>query len=184
MDFEKNKSNRSPALNATADIAKGISDGIISKQGMKTVLNKVLPKAYGEVFDEVSNAKDNLGYTIGESLESLNSVKKQTQSLLRKVIPIADRNGLTKVTNLLNKVAGSDDDSYDSGEESEETRRNNSINQTLGELFSLQSKVQQKQRVIDEKKELARDAVETTRFEGSISCISVSRCFIASVCII
>lgn len=166
VDFEKNKSNRSPALNATADIAKGISDGIISKQGMKTVLNKVLPKAYGEVFDEVSNAKDNLGYTIGESLESLNSVKKQTQSLLRKVIPIADRNGLTKVTNLLNKVAGSDDDSYDSGEESEETRRNNSINQTLGELFSLQSKVQQKQRVIDEKKELAKDAIETTRFEG------------------
>lgn len=166
MDFEKNKSNRSPALNATADIAKGISDGIISKQGMKTVLNKVLPKAYGEVFDEVSNAKDNLGYTIGESLESLNSVKKQTQSLLRKVIPIADRNGLTKVTNLLNKVAGSDDDSYDSGEDSEETRRNNSINQTLGELFSLQSKVQQKQRVIDEKKELAKDAIETTRFEG------------------
>ena len=166
MDFEKNKSNRSPALNATAEVAKGISDGIISKQGMKTVLNKVLPKAYGEVFDEVSNAKDNLGYTIGESLESLNSVKKQTQSLLRKVIPIADRNGLTKVTNLLNKVAGSDDDSYDSGEESEETRRNNSINQTLGELFSLQSKVQQKQRAIDEKKELAKDAVETTRFEG------------------
>lgn len=166
VDFEKNKSNRSPALNATADIAKGISDGIISKQGMKTVLNKVLPKAYGEVFDEVSNAKDSLGYTIGESLESLNSVKKQTQSLLRKVIPIADRNGLTKVTNLLNKVAGSDDDSYDSGEDSEETRRNNSINQTLGELFSLQSKVQQKQRVIDEKKELAKDAVETTRFEG------------------
>lgn len=166
VDFEKNKSNRSPALNATADIAKGISDGIISKQGMKTVLNKVLPKAYGEVFDEVSNAKDNLGYTIGESLESLNSVKKQTQSLLRKVIPIADRNGLTKVTNLLNKVAGSDDDSYDSGEDSEETRRNNSINQTLGELFSLQSKVQQKQRVIDEKKELAKDAIETTRFEG------------------
>lgn len=166
VDFEKNKSNRSPALNATADIAKGISDGIISKQGMKTVLNKVLPKAYGEVFDEVSNAKDNLGYTIGESLESLNSVKKQTQSLLRKVIPIADRNGLTKVTNLLNKVAGSDDDSYDSGEDSEETRRNNSINQTLGELFSLQSKVQQKQRIIDEKKELAKDAVETTRFEG------------------
>lgn len=166
VDFEKNKSNRSPALNATADIAKGISDGIISKQGMKTVLNKVLPKAYGEVFDEVSNAKDSLGYTIGESLESLNSVKKQTQSLLRKVIPIADRNGLTKVTNLLNKVAGSDDDSYDSGEESEETRRNNSINQTLGELFSLQSKVQQKQRVIDEKKELAKDAIETTRFEG------------------
>lgn len=166
VDFEKNKSNRSPALNATDDIAKGISDGIISKQGMKTVLNKVLPKAYGEVFDEVSNAKDNLGYTIGESLESLNSVKKQTQSLLRKVIPIADRNGLTKVTNLLNKVAGSDDDSYDSGEDSEETRRNNSINQTLGELFSLQSKVQQKQRVIDEKKELAKDAVETTRFEG------------------
>lgn len=166
VDFEKNKSNRSPALNATADIAKGISDGIISKQGMKTVLNKVLPKAYGEVFDEVSNAKDSLGYTIGESLESLNSVKKQTQSLLRKVIPIADRNGLTKVTNLLNKVAGSDDDSYDSGEDSEETRRNNSINQTLGELFSLQSKVQQKQRIIDEKKELAKDAVETTRFEG------------------
>lgn len=166
MDFEKNKSNRSPALNATADVAKGISDAVISKQGMKTILTKVLPKSYGEVFEEVSNAKDNLGYTIGESLESLNSVKKQTQSLLRKVIPIADRNGLTKVTNLLNKVAGSDDDSYDSGEDSEETRRNNSINQTLGELFSLQSKVQQKQRIIDEKKELAKDAVETTRFEG------------------
>ena len=166
MDFEKNKSNRSPALNATADVAKGISDAVISKQGMKTILTKVLPKSYGEVFEEVSNAKDNLGYTIGESLESLNSVKKQTQNLLRKVIPISERNGLTKVTNLLNKVAGSDDDSYDSGEDSEENRRNNSINQTLGELFSLQTKVQQKQRVIDEKKELAKDAVETTRFEG------------------
>ena len=166
MDFEKNKSNRSPALNATADVAKGISDAVISKQGMKTILTKVLPKSYGEVFEEVSNAKDNLGYTIGESLESLNSVKKQTQNLLRKVIPISERNGLTKVTNLLNKVAGSDDDSYDSGDDSEENRRNNSINQTLGELFSLQTKVQQKQRVIDEKKELAKDAVETTRFEG------------------
>lgn len=166
MDFEKNKSNRSPALNATADVAKGISDAVISKQGMKTVLTKILPKSYGEVFEEVSNAKDNLGYTIGESLESLNSVKKQTQNLLRKAIPAADRNGLTKLSSLLNKVAGEAEDSYDNQQESIESKRDDSINQTLGELFSLQTKVQQKQKAIDEKKELARDAVETTRFEG------------------
>lgn len=166
MDFEKNKSNRSPALNATADVAKGISDAVISKQGMKTILTKVLPKSYGEVFDEVSNAKDNLGYTIGESLESLNAVKKQTQNLLRKAIPAADRNGLTKLSNLLNKVAGEAEDSYDNQQESLDAKRDNSINQTLGELFSLQTKVQQKQKAIDEKKELARDAIETTRFEG------------------
>lgn len=166
MDFEKNKSNRSPALNATADVAKGISDAVISKQGMKTILTKVLPKSYGEVFEEVSNAKDNLGYTIGESLESLNSVKKQTQNLLRKAIPAADRNGLTKLSSLLNKVAGEAEDSYDNQQESIESKRDDSINQTIGELFSLQTKVQQKQKAIDEKKELARDAVETTRFEG------------------
>lgn len=166
VDFEKNKSNRSPALNATADVAKGISDAVISKQGMKTILTKVLPKSYGEVFEEVSNAKDNLGYTIGESLESLNAVKKQTQNLLRKAIPAADRNGLTKLSNLLNKVAGEAEDSYDNQQESLDAKRDNSINQTLGELFSLQTKVQQKQKAIDEKKELARDAIETTRFEG------------------
>ena len=166
MDFEKNKSNRSPALNATADVAKGISDAVISKQGMKTILTKVLPKSYGEVFEEVSNAKDNLGYTIGESLESLNSVKKQTQNLLRKAIPAADRNGLTKLSSLLNKVAGEAEDSYDNQQESIESKRDDSINQTLGELFSLQTKVQQKQKAIDEKKELAKDAIETTRFEG------------------
>lgn len=166
MDFEKNKSSRSPALNATTDVAKGISDAVISKQGMKTILTKVLPKSYGEVFEEVSNAKDNLGYTIGESLESLNSVKKQTQNLLRKAIPAADRNGLTKLSGLLNKVAGEAEDSYDNQQESIESKRDDSINKTLGELFSLQSKVQQKQRAIDEKKELAKEAVETTRFEG------------------
>jgi len=166
MDFEKNKSNRSPALNATADVAKGISDAVISKQGMKTILTKVLPKSYGEVFEEVSNAKDNLGYTIGESLESLNSVKKQTQNLLRKAIPTADRNGLTKLSSLLNKVAGEAEDSYDNQQESIESKRDDSINKTLGELFSLQTKVQQKQKAIDEKKELAKDAIETTRFEG------------------
>lgn len=166
MDFEKNKSNRSPTLNATADVAKGISDAVISKQGMKTILTKVLPKSYGEVFEEVSNAKDNLGYTIGESLESLNSVKKQTQNLLRKAIPAADRNGLTKLSSLLNKVAGEAEDSYDNQQESIESKRDDSINKTLGELFSLQTKVQQKQKAIDEKKELAKDAIETTRFEG------------------
>ena len=166
MDFEKNKSNRSPALNATADVAKGISDAVISKQGMKTVLTKILPKSYGEVFEEFSNAKDNLGYTIGESLESLNSVKKQTQNLLRKAIPAADRNGLTKLSSLLNKVAGEAEDSYDNQQETIESKRDNSINQTLGELFSLQTKVQQKQKAIDDKKELAKDAIETTRFEG------------------
>lgn len=166
MDFEKNKSNRSPALNATADVAKGISDAVISKQGMKTILTKALPKSYGEVFEEVSNAKDNLGYTIGESLESLNSVKKQTQNLLRKAIPAADRNGLTKLSSLLNKVAGEAEDSYDNQQESVESKRDDSINKTLGELFSLQTKVQQKQKAIDEKKELAKDAIETTRFEG------------------
>ena len=166
MDFEKNKSNRSPALNATADVAKGISDAVISKQGMKTILTKVLPKSYGEVFEEVSSAKDNLGYTIGESLESLNSVKKQTQNLLRKAIPAADRNGLTKLSSLLNKVAGEAEDSYDNQQESIESKRDDSINKTLGELFSLQTKVQQKQKAIDEKKELAKDAIETTRFEG------------------
>lgn len=166
MDFEKNKSNRSPALNATADVAKGISDAVISKQGMKTILTKVLPKSYGEVFEEVSNAKDNLGYTIGESLESLNSVKNQTQNLLRKAIPAADRNGLTKLSSLLNKVAGEAEDSYDNQQETLESKRDDSINKTLGELFSLQTKVQQKQKVIDEKKELAKDAIETTRFEG------------------
>lgn len=166
MDFEKNKSNRSPALDATADVAKGISDAVISKQGMKTILTKVLPKSYGEVFEEVSNAKDNLGYTIGESLESLNSVKKQTQNLLRKAIPAADRNGLTKLSSLLNKVAGEAEDSYDNQQESIESKRDDSINKTLGELFSLQTKVQQKQKAIDEKKELAKDAIETTRFEG------------------
>lgn len=166
MDFEKNKSNRSPALNATADVAKGISDAVISKQGMKTILTKVLPKSYGEVFEEFSNAKDNLGYTIGESLESLNSVKKQTQNLLRKAIPAADRNGLTKLSGLLNKVAGEAEDSYDNQQESVESKRDDSINKTLGELFSLQTKVQQKQKAIDDKKELAKDAIETTRFEG------------------
>ena len=166
MDFEKNKSSRSPALNATADVAKGISDAVISKQGMKTILTKVLPKSYGEVFEEVSNAKDNLGYTIGESLESLNSVKKQTQNLLRKAIPAADRNGLTKLSSLLNKVAGEAEDSYDNQQESIESKRDDSINKTLGELFSLQTKVQQKQKAIDEKKELAKDVIETTRFEG------------------
>lgn len=165
-DFEKNKSNRSPALNATTDVAKGISDAVISKQGMKTILTKVLPKSYGEVFEEVSNVKDNLGYTIGESLESLNSVKKQTQNLLRKAIPAADRNGLTKLSSLLNKVAGEAEDSYDNQQESIESKRDDSINQTIGELFSLQTKVQQKQKAIDEKKELAKDAIETTRFEG------------------
>lgn len=171
-DFNSNKSDRTPAMNATLDVAKGVSDGILNKNAMGGLLKSILPSSYGKFADDLGNAKNELGFTISESMEGLNQVKKQSQFLLRKAIPIADKYGLNKLSALMNKAGGHDDEMGGDEAHSKGAQREQQIQDTLGSLFSLQNKIQEQKEVIQEKKNLAKEAIETTRFEGQFKVLA------------
>lgn len=168
-DFPDGLSSREPVMSPTMDMARGLKDAVLSPTGMARVLKNVLPKQYGELFDDISMAKNEAGFSIAESMEGVNVVKRNMQNIIRKMIPLSQRNNLNGLTGVLNKMAGDAEAEFENAEASKEEKLTSEINATLTSLFAVQNKIAVAREALDEKKQQVRDVIETKRFESQYS---------------
>lgn len=169
---DENSSNgkqRKPILKATRDFGRGVKSSAFSKSAVEQFLKKALPKEYGNLADNIVAGKNDLVSGISDASSGLNKVTREARELARRAGVTAEERGLSKLSELLKKVAGE----AEAGNQSinREDARENEITATLGSLFSAQERINQKRESIKAKKEEVKEAIESVRFDSQIKAL-------------
>lgn len=164
-----NGKQRKPILKATRDFGRGVKSSAFSKSAVEQFLKKALPKEYGNLADNIVAGKYDLVSGISDASSGLNKVTREARELARRAGVTAEERGLSKLSELLKKVAGE----AEAGNQSinREDARENEISATLGSLFSAQERINQKRESIKAKKEEVKEAIESVRFDSQIKAL-------------
>ena len=164
-----NGKQRKPILKATRDFGRGVKGSAFSKSAVEQFLKKALPKEYGNLADNIVAGKNDLVSGISDASSGLNKVTREARELARRAGVTAEERGLSKLSELLKKVAGE----AEAGNQSinREDARENEITATLGSLFSAQERINQKRESIKAKKEEVKEAIESVRFDSQIKAL-------------
>jgi hypothetical protein len=164
-----NGKQRKPILKATRDFGRGVKGSAFSKSAVEQFLKKALPKEYGNLADNIVAGKNDLVSGISDASSGLNKVTREARELARRAGVTAEERGLSKLSELLKKVAGE----AEAGNQSinREDARENEISATLGSLFSAQERINQKRESIKAKKEEVKEAIESVRFDSQIKAL-------------
>ena len=164
-----NGKQRKPILKATRDFGRGVKSSAFSKSAVEQFLKKALPKEYGNLADNIVAGKNDLVSGISDASSGLNKVTREARELARRAGVTAEERGLSKLSELLKKVAGE----TEAGNQSinREDARENEITATLGSLFSAQERINQKRESIKAKKEEVKEAIESVRFDSQIKAL-------------
>ena len=164
-----NGKQRKPILKATRDFGRGVKSSAFSKSAVEQFLKKALPREYGNLADNIVAGKNDLVSGISDASSGLNKVTREARELARRAGVTAEERGLSKLSELLKKVAGEVEASNQSI--NREDVRENEISATLGSLFSAQERINQKRESIKAKKEEVKEAIESVRFDSQIKAL-------------
>lgn len=173
-DYTKAESSRSPITKARNNVIAGLKDGLMNRTGMEQVLKSAFPSEYGETYDNITSVLSGVSESSDLVKKEFNRLKSRGKAYLRQLAPVGDMVGLSKLTDKLNDWGrdDSDTDTYGQSNIDKQREREDSIQASLGELFSIQNRMAEHRSKIAEAKENQKEAVETVRFEGQIKALA------------
>lgn len=173
-EYTKAESSRSPITKARNNVIAGLKDGLMNRTGMEQVLKSAFPSEYGETYDNITSVLSGVTESSDLVKKEFNRLKSRGKAYLRQLAPVGDMVGLSKLTDKLNDWGrdDSDTDTYGQSNIDKQREREDSIQTSLGELFSIQNRMAEHRSKIAEAKENQKEAVETVRFEGQIKALA------------
>lgn len=174
-EYSTAEKNRSPVTKARNNVIAGLKDSMLTRTGMEEVLRAAFPSEYGETYDNISAVLSGVNESTDTVKKEFNRIKSRGKSYLRQLAPVGDMIGLKSLTDKLNNWGKEDfdgSDDYGQNNVDKEKQREDSIQSSLGELFSVQNRIAEKRAKLEEVKRDAKDAVETVRFQGQIGVLS------------
>lgn len=174
-EYSTAEKNRSPVTKARNNVIAGLKDSMLTRTGMEEVLRAAFPSEYGETYDNISAVLSGVNESTDMVKKEFNRIKSRGKSYLRQLAPVGDMIGLKSLTDKLNNWGKEDfdgSDDYSQNNVDKEKQREDSIQSSLGELFSVQNRIAEKRAKLEEVKRDAKDAVETVRFQGQIGVLS------------
>ena len=174
-EYSAAEKNRSPVTKARNNVIAGLKDSMLTRTGMEEVLRAAFPSEYGETYDNISAVLSGVNESTDMVKKEFNRIKSRGKSYLRQLAPVGDMIGLKSLTDKLNNWGKEDfdgSDDYGQNNVDKEKQREDSIQSSLGELFSVQNRIAEKRAKLEEVKRDAKDAVETVRFQGQIGVLS------------
>lgn len=173
-EYTKAESSRSPITKARNNVIAGLKDGLMNRTGMEQVLKSAFPSEYGETYDNITSVLSGVSESSDLVRKEFNRLKSRGKAYLRQLAPVGDMVGLSKLTDKLNDWGkeDSDTDTYGQSNIDKQREREDSIQASLGELFSIQNRMAEHRSKIAEAKENQKEAVETVRFEGQIKALA------------
>lgn len=174
-EYSTAEKNRSPVTKARNNVIAGLKDSMLTRTGMEEVLRAAFPSEYGETYDNISAVLSGVNESTDMVKKEFNRIKSRGKSYLRQLAPVGDMIGLKSLTDKLNNWGKEDfdgSDDYGQNNVDKEKQREDSIQSSLGELFSVQNRIAEKRAKLEEVKRDAKDAVETVRFQGQIGVLS------------
>lgn len=173
-EYTKAESSRSPITKARNNVIAGLKDGLMNRTGMEQVLKSAFPSEYGETYDNITSVLSGVSESSDLVKKEFNRLKSRGKAYLRQLAPVGDMVGLSKLTDKLNDWGrdDSDTDTYGQSNIDKQREREDSIQASLGELFSMQNRMAEHRSKIAEAKENQKEAVETVRFQGQIKALA------------
>lgn len=173
-DYSKAEASRSPITKARSNVIAGLKDGLMNRTGMEQVLKSAFPSEYGETYDNFTSVLSGVSESSDLVRKEFNRLKSRGKAYLRQLAPVGDMVGLSKLTDKLNDWGKEDydNDTYGQSNIDKQREREDSIQASLGELFSIQNRMAEHRSKIAEAKENQKEAVETVRFEGQIKALA------------
>lgn len=173
-EYSKAEASRSPITKARNNVVAGLKDGLMNRTGLEQVLKAAFPSEYGETYDNFTSVLSGVSESSDLVKKEFNRLKSRGKAYLRQLAPVGDMVGLNKLTNKLNEWGSedSDTDTYGQSNIDKQREREDSIQASLGELFSMQNRMAEHRSKIAEAKENQKEAVETVRFEGQIKALA------------
>lgn len=173
-EYSTAEKNRSPVTKAKNNVIAGLKDSMLTRTGMEEVLRAAFPSEYGETYDNISAVLSGVNESTDMVKKEFNRIKSRGKTYLRQLAPVGDMIGLKSLTDKLNNWGKEEygDDDYGQNNVDKEKQREDSIQSSLGELFSVQNRIAEKRAKLEEVKRDAKDAVETVRFQGQIGVLS------------
>lgn len=173
-EYSTAEKNRSPVTKARNNVIAGLKDSMLTRTGMEEVLRAAFPSEYGETYDNISAVLSGVNESTDMVKKEFNRIKSRGKTYLRQLAPVGDMIGLKSLTDKLNNWGKEEygDDDYGQNNVDKEKQREDSIQSSLGELFSVQNRIAEKRAKLEEVKRDAKDAVETVRFQGQIGVLS------------
>ena len=173
-DYTKAESSRSPITKARNNVIAGLKDGLMNRTGMEQVLKSAFPSEYGETYDNLTSVLSGVSESSDLVKKEFNRLKSRGKAYLRQLAPVGDMVGLRKLTDKLNDWGKEDydNDTYGQSNTDKQREREDSIQASLGELFSIQNRMAEHRSKIAEAKENQKEAVETVRFQGQIKALA------------
>ena len=173
-DYSKAEASRSPITKARSNVIAGLKDGLMNRTGMEQVLKAAFPSEYGETYDNFTSVLSGVSESSDLVRKEFNRLKSRGKAYLRQLAPVGDMVGLSKLTDKLNDWGKEDydNDTYGQSNIDKQREREDSIQASLGELFSIQNRMAEHRSKIAEAKENQKEAVETVRFEGQIKALA------------
>lgn len=173
-EYTKAESSRSPITKARNNVIAGLKDGLMNRTGMEQVLKSAFPSEYGETYDNITSVLSGVTESSDLVKKEFNRLKSRGKAYLRQLAPVGDMVGLSKLTDKLNDWGrdDSDTDTYGQSNIDKQREREDSIQASLGELFSIQNRMAEHRSKIAEAKENQKEAVETVRFQGQIKALA------------
>ena len=173
-DYTKAEASRSPITKARNNVIAGLKDGLMNRTGMEQVLKAAFPSEYGETYDNFTSVLSGVSESSDLVRKEFNRLKSRGKAYLRQLAPVGDMVGLSKLTDKLNDWGKEDydNDTYGQSNIDKQREREDSIQASLGELFSIQNRMAEHRSKIAEAKENQKEAIETVRFEGQIKTLA------------
>ena len=173
-EYSTAEKNRSPVTKAKNNVIAGLKDSMLTRTGMEEVLRAAFPSEYGDTYDNISAVLSGVNESTDMVKKEFNRIKSRGKTYLRQLAPVGDMIGLKSLTDKLNNWGKEEygDDDYGQNNVDKEKQREDSIQSSLGELFSVQNRIAEKRAKLEEVKRDAKDAVETVRFQGQIGVLS------------
>lgn len=173
-DYSKAEASRSPITKARNNVVAGLKDGLMNRTGLEQVLKAAFPSEYGETYDNFTSVLSGVSESSDLVKKEFNRLKSRGKAYLRQLAPVGDMVGLSKLTNKLNDWGKEDydNDTYGQSNIDKQREREDNIQASLGELFSIQNRMAEHRSKIAEAKENQKEAVETVRFEGQIKALA------------
>lgn len=173
-DYSRAEASRSPITKARKNVVAGLKDGLMNRTGMEQVLKSAFPSEYGETYDNFTSVLSGVSESSELVKKEFNRLKSRGKAYLRQLAPVGDMVGLSKLTDKLNEWGKEDygNDAYGQSNTDKQREREDSIQASLGELFSIQNRMAEHRSKIAEAKENQKQAIETVRFEGQIKALA------------
>nr|DAK61049.1 MAG TPA: putative cytoplasmic protein [Caudoviricetes sp.] len=173
-EYSKAEASRSPITKARNNIVAGLKDGLMNRTGMEQVLKAAFPSEYGESYDNITSVLSGIGESSDLVRKEFNRLKSRGKAYLRQLAPVGDMVGLSKLTDKLNDWGKEDydNDTYGQSNTDKQREREDSIQASLGELFSIQNRMAEHRSKIAEAKETQKEAVDNIRYQGQIKALA------------